>query len=135
MAAKFAGAPGRAQVELSLQGSYFAFQVIQVFLVVTLSSAATSVVTKIINNPASATGLLATNLPKASNFYIAYFVLQGLAISAKSLLRLVPLLLHTILGKILDKTPRKVYKRYSGLSDVKWGSVFPPFTLLLVIGK
>ena len=57
---------------------YMAFQVIQVFLVTTFASGAASVVTQIIDNPSSATTLLAENLPKASNFYISYFILQGL---------------------------------------------------------
>lgn len=135
MVAKFGGAPGAAQVELTVQNTYFAFQVIQSFLVVTLASAATSVAKQIVDNPASVTSLLAENLPKASNFYINYFILQGLAISSKTLLRLIPLIITFILGKFLDKTPRKVYKRWATMSDIKWGSVMPQFAVLLVIGK
>jgi hypothetical protein len=135
MAARFGGAPAQPQVELEVQSYYFIFQLIQAFLVVTLASAATTVAKQIADNPSSATNLLATNLPKASNFYIAYFILQGLIISSKQLVQLIPLVLRTILSKLLDKTPRKIYKRWSSLPDLKWGSVFPPFTVLLVIGK
>jgi len=39
----------------------------------------TKAIQPILNNPASVTTLLATNLPLASNFYIYYFILQGLA--------------------------------------------------------
>jgi len=57
-----------------------AFQVIQVFLITTFASGAAAVVTKIIDDPGSATTLLAENLPKASNFYISYFIVQGLGV-------------------------------------------------------
>jgi Calcium-dependent channel, 7TM region, putative phosphate len=94
--AKTSGLPTLSQVELRVQTSYFWFQVcslchcrevvvanilqvIQVFLVTTLSSAVSKAIQPILNNPASVTTLLATNLPLASNFYIYYFILQGLA--------------------------------------------------------
>jgi Calcium-dependent channel, 7TM region, putative phosphate len=54
-------------------------QVVQVFLVTTLSSAVSKAIQPILDNPGSVTTLLATNLPLASNFYIYYFILQGLA--------------------------------------------------------
>jgi calcium permeable stress-gated cation channel len=92
--AKTAGLPTLSQIELRLQTSYFWFQVctcypwcdasanvlqvIQVFLVTTLSSAVSSAIQPILDNPVSVTSLLAENLPLASNFYINYFILQGL---------------------------------------------------------
>jgi calcium permeable stress-gated cation channel len=47
--------------------------------VTTLSSAVSKAIQPILNDPTSVTTLLATNLPLASNFYIYYFILQGLA--------------------------------------------------------
>ena len=133
--AKWGGAPSLSRVELAVQNSYFAFQVVQVFLVTTLASAATSAVTKIINKPSSATSLLAENLPKASNFYIAYFILQGLSISSGALVQIVGLILFKLLGRFLDSTPRKIYQRWANLSGLGWGTVFPVFTNLVVICK
>jgi hypothetical protein len=78
--------------------------------------------------------LLAENLPKASNFYISYFILFGLITAAMQLLNLAPLLFFLILGKILDTTPRKMYNRYVKLSGLGWGSLYPKFTNLGVIG-
>ena len=132
--AKIGGAPTASAIELTTQNQFFAFQVVQVFLVVTLASAATAVTTKIIQNPASAASLLAQKLPKASNFYIAYMVLQGLSFGAGSLLQIVALLLSKILGKLLDSTPRKMYNRWANLAGLKWGTVYPSFTLLAVVG-
>jgi len=131
--AKLAGEPTLAAVELRTQTWYFSFQVVQVFLITTFTSAATSVTTQIIQNPGSAPTLLATNLPKASNFYISYFILFGLAQAALQLLNIVPLLMYTLLGKLLDKSPRKKYNRYVNIPGLGWGSAYPKFTLLGVI--
>lgn len=122
---KFAGKPTLSLIELRCHESYFWFQLIQVFLVTTLTSAASAAVPQIIKNPGSVTTLLAQRLPLASNFYISYFILQGLVFSSGELLRIVGLILFNALSKVLDKTPRKIYNRWSSLSSVGWGSVFP----------
>lgn len=127
--------PTHGAVQMKVQGWYFPFQVIQVFLVTTFASGAASVVSSIVNNPAQAPALLAQNLPKASNFYLAYFVLFGLNTAAMQFLNVVPLLFVLFLGKILDKTPRKMYNRYANLAGLGWGSLYPKFTNLGVIGK
>jgi len=108
-------------------------QVIQVFLVTALSSSASAVATQIISDPGSATQLLAQNLPKSSNFYIAFLLLQGLSISGGALLQIVGLILFYVLGKLLDNTPRKMWTRWNILSGLGWGTVFPIYTNLAVI--
>jgi hypothetical protein len=131
---KLSGEVTVSAVELKCQTWYMAFQVIQVFLVTTLSSAASAVVTKIIEDPGSATTLLAENLPLASNFYIEYFVLQGLGIASGDLLNIGALAMFTVVGKFLDKSPRKMFKRYITLSGLGWGSLYPKFGNLAIIG-
>lgn len=133
MLAKLAGAPTRGAVELKLQSWYFAFLVVQGFLVVTIASSAASVVTKIVADPSSALGLLSDNLPKASNFYINYFILQGLGVFSGILLNIVGLLIFLVLSKLLDKTPRKMYNRWINLSGIGFGTLFPNMELLVVI--
>lgn len=121
--ARLGGAPTWSQVELTTQNTYFMFQVVQVFLVATLGSAATAVVNQIKEDPTSATTLLAQKLPAASTFYLSYFILQGLGVVSQVLLGLVGLLLFMLLGKLLDKTPRKMYKRWISLSGIGWGTL------------
>jgi hypothetical protein len=111
-----------------------AFQVVQVFLITTFSSGAASVVTQIINNPKSATTLLAENLPKASNFFISYFIVQGLGIAAGNLLNIGSLAMIAVVGKFLDKSPRKMFKRYITLAGMGWGSLYPKVGNLGIIG-
>lgn len=131
--AKLQGATSSQQVEYFTQQSYFAFQVIQVFLVTTLTSAATSTVTQIVEEPTSAMRLLAENLPKASNFFIAYIILQGMSISSGSLAQIQPLAMFYALRMILDKTARKKWNRFVSLGNVSWGTTFPVYTNLAVI--
>lgn len=135
MCAKLGGCPTAAAVELWTQNAYFGFQVVQVFLVTTLSSAASAVVEDIIQQPTKAASLLAANLPLAANFYISYIVLQGLTFTAGALLGISGLIVGKVLGKLLDSTPRKMYKRWMSLSGLSWGTVLPPMSLLGVIGK
>jgi calcium permeable stress-gated cation channel len=131
--AKWGGVPTLSKVELFVQNTYFVFQVIQVFLVTALASSATSVVTKIIAKPGSATSLLATNLPKSNNFYISFLLLQGLSIAGGELLQIVGLILFYLLGKISDTTPRKLWRRWTILGGLGWGTLFPIYTNLAVI--
>ncbi|KAL6707295.1 phosphate metabolism protein 7 [Coniothyrium glycines] len=132
--AKMAGYPTYSQIELKTQGWYFAFQVVQVFLVATLSSAITSVIGDILDNPGIVLSLLAENLPKASNFYISYFILLGLSSAAGTLLNIGGFVVVVLLGRILPgKTPRKIFDKLTKLSAPSWGSEFPKWTNLAVI--
>jgi quinol-cytochrome oxidoreductase complex cytochrome b subunit len=115
-----------------VQNYYFAFQVIQVFLVATLGASAAAVVQSVKDDPASAPSLLANNIPTASTFYLSYFILQGLSVVANVLLGVVGLIVFKLLGKLLDNTPRKMYKRWISLSGLGWGTLFPIYTNLFV---
>lgn len=132
--AKQAGYVTYSQIELKTQNWYFAFQVIQVFLVATLSSAVTSVINQVLDNPGSVLTLLSTNLPKASNFYISYFILLGLSSASGTLLNIGGFVVVVLLGRILPgKTPRKIFQSLTKLSAPSWGSEFPKWINLAVI--
>ena len=104
-------------------------------MVATLSSGATSSVISIIKAPSTAPSLLATGLPKASNFYIAYIIVYGLQGASGALLNIGGLVVSILLGILLDKTPRKKFNRYLGLSGIQWGSAYPVYTNIALIGK
>lgn len=134
LCAKLAGEPSLARVELFTQNAYFVFQVVQVFLVVTVSSSATSIIDEARKNPGSIPTLLARNIPTASNFYISYFIVQGLTIAAGVVSQVVGFVIFKILYAFLAGTPRKMYTKWSTLSAISWGSVLPIFTNIAVIG-
>ncbi|KAJ4349996.1 phosphate metabolism protein 7 [Didymosphaeria variabile] len=132
--AKLAGWVTLSQVELQTQSWYFAFQVIQVFLVTTCASAATAVIQQVRDDPGKVLTLLSENLPKASNFYISYFILFGLSSAAGTLLNIGGFIGVVLLGRILPgKTPRKIWQKLVNLSAPAWGSEFPKWTNLGVI--
>lgn len=133
--AKLAGEPSLARVELFTQNAYFAFQVIQVFLITTLTSAASKVGYLIFQHPETVTSLLAENLPTASNFYISYFIVQGLGIAASILSQAVGFVVFTLVYKFLSGTPRAMYNKWANLSAISWGSVLPVYTNIAVISK
>ncbi|TVY36676.1 Phosphate metabolism protein [Lachnellula occidentalis] len=130
--ARQAGVPTEAKVELFVQNAYFLFQIVQVFLITTLTSAASSAITDIIKDPMSARSLLSQNLPKASNFYISYFILQGLAMSATRVAHLGSVVRHYIMGNS-GNNPKLISARYHRLRRIHWGSIYPVFTNMGVI--
>jgi calcium permeable stress-gated cation channel len=121
-------------IELFCQNAYMVFQVVQVFLITTLTSAASAAFTQVLENPTSATTLLSANLPKASNFYVSYFILQGLATSASNLVHFFALFRHQILRNSSDN-PRILSKKWHRLRRIHWGGIFPVYTNMAVIGK
>lgn len=135
LCAKIAGEPSISRVELFTQNAYFVFQVVQVFLVATMSSSAAAVVQQVIDRPTDAPAILANNLPKGSNLYISYFIVQGLTIATSVLTQVVGFFIFTLLYKFLTSTPRSMYNKWTNLSAISWGSTMPVYTNIVVIGK
>lgn len=119
--------------ELQVQAWYYAFQIIQVFLVTALSSSATAFIPKIINNPHQVPQFLAESIPKSSNFYLTYFILQGLGSSAKNVLNYSDLFQYLFYDHFVNKTPREKYTQYTSLKGIGWGKVYPKFTNFVII--
>lgn len=121
------------EVERFCQNWYYAFIAVNSFFVITVISSAVSVVSVIILDPSKALSLLAKNVPKASNFYIANACLQGLTISSGMLLQIVALILAQFLGRILDKTPRAKWNRWNTLGQPFWSVTYPSYQFISLI--
>lgn len=106
----------------------------QVFLITTLTSAASAAFTQILEDPFSAKDLLSENLPKASNFYLSYILVQCLAGGAGELVHLFDLLRYCFVTRGAAN-PRLRLKGLRRLKRRHWGSVFPVFTNMGVIGE
>lgn len=130
---KISGCITVIEVERYCQQWYYAFQVVNSFVVVTLASLAASVVSQVINDPSLGTTLVSSKIPLASNFYIAYVILYGLLFSSGMLLQLVTVILAQFLGKILDKTPKAKWTRYTTLGQPFFSVLYPVFQLLVLI--
>lgn len=122
-------------VELSLQKSYFSFLFVQVFLTVSLSSSVTAIIGQLLHGLDSVPTMLATGLPKASNYFFSYLLLQCFSMSASSLLPIGRLLGLYILARISDATPRQEWEKHTNLPQMQWGTLFPIYTNLACIGE
>lgn len=127
------GIPLRSLSSLKFQDYYFSFLLVQLTISVTLSAGLTVFMSTISSGGEIAT-TLAQNLPKASNYFISYVVLQALSISAKSLLRVDSLVQKMVLSPLMDRTVSQLLERNKD-SEIEWGTFIPVYTNLACIGK
>ncbi|KAI1267156.1 DUF221-domain-containing protein [Xylariaceae sp. FL1019] len=132
--AGFKGAKTGTQKSETVQQFYFAFLFIQVFLIVSLSASALTIVSDLVNNPGSITQTLAKNIPSAANYFFSYMILQALSVSSGTLLQIGSLLQWYIISRVLNSTARSKWRTNTNLPDVKWGQVFPVYTNFACIG-
>jgi len=135
MIASRQGLPTEVAVELSLQKYYFTFLFVQIFLTVSLSSSMTVIIREVLHGLDSVPAVLATNLPKASNYFFSYLLLQGLSVSAGSLLQTGGLINWLVSAPIVNQTPRQKWEKETLLPRMQWGTLFPVFTNLACIGR
>ncbi|KAL9127040.1 MAG: hypothetical protein Q9217_004004 [Psora testacea] len=121
-------------VELSLQKYYFTFLFVHVFLTVSLSSSITAVAQKVLHGLDSVPAVLATNLPKASNYFFSYLLLRCFSVSASSLLQVGRLIDWYTLAPMVNTTPREKWEKERDLPQMQWGTLFPIYTNLACIG-
>ncbi|KAJ3279976.1 hypothetical protein HK104_001023, partial [Borealophlyctis nickersoniae] len=104
----FAGLPTQTSIERRLLHFYFAFLVVNVLLVITISGSILSSIRNILNNPSSIVPLLATSIPSVSNFFVNYIMLLALGGPSGELLQLAQLILQPLFLKLFGKTPRTI---------------------------
>ncbi|KAI1377913.1 DUF221-domain-containing protein [Hypoxylon crocopeplum] len=130
------GSPTNTAAELKVQRWYYIFQVTQVFLVTAVFSGAAAVSKELmdrVKDPTSVPELLARQLPKASNFYLTYFIIQGTTSAADNLLNYSDLLTYLFYDYFFDKTPRQKFTRYTSMKGIAWGKLFPKFANFAII--
>ncbi|KAF2763072.1 DUF221-domain-containing protein [Pseudovirgaria hyperparasitica] len=125
--------PTTVTAELQVQTWYYLFQIIQVFFVTALSSSATAFVPQLINNPGNVPMLLADKLPSSSNFYLTYFILQGLGSATKNILNYSDLFQYVFWDWFINKTPRDKYTQYTTMKGIGWGKMYPKFNNFVII--
>ncbi|KYK61391.1 DUF221 domain-containing protein [Drechmeria coniospora] len=130
---RLAGHPTLSRIELFTQNAYFVFQVVQVFLIRTVADSFAGVVVQIAENPGQVFTILGSSIPTSSNFYISYFMLQGLTIATGVVTQVVGVFVFKILYKYLTGTPRAMYTKWTTLSSILWGSLLPVYTNIICI--
>lgn len=138
--AGFRGAKTGAQRAEFVQIFYFLFLFVQVFLIVSVASFFAASIDKLVSNieqlnsVTAVLDLLATNLPKAANYFFTYMILQALSTSSGSLLQIATLAMWFIVARIMDSTARNKWTRNTKLNNVNWGTFFPVYTNFACIG-
>lgn len=127
------GLPLRSLLSLKIQDYYFFFLLTQVTVSVTLSAGTTAFMSNLATGE-NVAATLARNLPKASNYFLSYVLLQALSVSASALLRLDRLIDLVLLGPLLDKTVTEMVERRRTPST-EWGTLVPVYTNLSCVGK
>lgn len=133
--ARVSGATTLAEIELYTQNAYFIFQLLQVFLIRTVTDTAATAVVQIVQDPTSVFSTLAEALPTSSNFYISYFILQGFGIAVDVMTQVVSCVFFNIVYWYWATTPRRMYQEWTTLESVSWGSVMPVHTCIVVISE
>ena len=123
-------------VEISVQRYYFCFLFVQLFLVVSIASALTQFFALFtsVDGFTNIPSLLGTNIPKASNYFFSYMLLQALSVSSGALLQVGSLIGWFVLAPLLDSTARAKFQRQTQLQSIQWGTFFPVYTNLACIG-
>jgi len=132
--AGFQGAKTGAQKSEYVQKYYFFFLFVQVFLVVSIASGAVATLQHTVRNVQSIPNVLAENLPKASNYFYTYMILQALSTSSGTLLQIGTLIVWYVLARLFDNTARNKWLRQTSLPTITWGSFFPVYTNFACIG-
>lgn len=112
-----------SSLHILVQRHYFCFLYVQVFLVVSVSSSLTTMIPDILRDIQSVPTILATNLPKASDYFYSYLLMQTVTQCVMALFQL-PDSIWVIFA----------YKwRKHALKTVKWSLVYPVLTNLLCL--
>lgn len=87
---------------------------------------------KHLQDPTAIPTLLARQLPKSSNYYLTYFIVQGTTSAADNLLNYSNLLSYLSFEYLVAETPRQKFKRYTSMKGIAWGKVFPKVRITAV---
>jgi len=128
----FGGAPSYSAAESTVQHTHFIFQVSQTF-----ASAVGSALFVLIGlHPTNGFAtFFASAIPKVSNFFINYIIVQGFGIFGSILVGLAGIFLTPLLAGLSGFSPRKTFLQWNRLAGVGWGTVYPKYTALFIIGE
>ena len=123
-------------IESSIQVYYFEFLFIQIFLIVSLFSSFTTIISQIYRDFDFVPKTLAQNLPKISNYFFSYILLQSFSLNTDQLIQIMILIRWYVLTPLFDITSKaKVHKNCFLHSQMQWNTIFSVFIILTCIDK
>jgi calcium permeable stress-gated cation channel len=137
---KYQGVPTNMEVELLVQKYFFAFAFVQYFLVISISSAVSVLVSYIRDlvqrgsfEISSVPQILAQNVPIASNYFLSNILLQSMSQSAGGILQLFPRLAVYAIANGTNKLARAKFNARTNLRTMDWGTTYPLYTTFACI--
>jgi calcium permeable stress-gated cation channel len=127
----FEGLVSFSDIEKSVMKKLYYFEVVNTFFVVTLSGAIFASLHQIIESPTSIVKLLGVSIPKQSNFFTSYVVLNALGNFPLEFLRIVPL----VLGMLYYKravTPKEKRDAFDP-GEMDYGSLYSSQLLVFTV--
>lgn len=129
------GSPTRGKREVVTQNFYFTFLFVELVLVTSISSGIIAVLPEIISNPVNIPTILANNLPKASNYFFNYLIIQGLGFSGSVLFQYLRLLYVNTIWPFFTQTPRQEAWLQTTIPHQMWANVYSLMVNFAVIGE
>ncbi|KAI9746754.1 MAG: hypothetical protein M1818_000469 [Claussenomyces sp. TS43310] len=132
--AEVQGAQTQKARHLSVQGYYFFFTFVQVFLVVSIAGGTFAQFAEDPSQILSLPQKLAQNLPKSANYFFAYMILQACSVSTGNLCQWYNLINSLIAPRMSGMTARQKWRRNAARVGVNWGAYYPFYTTIACVG-
>jgi hypothetical protein len=128
------GLHSRQAVECLVQKLYFTFLFTQISLLASLSAGLSTALQALLQQAKTVPIILAQNLPKASNYFSSYIILQAVAASTSAVSQLTALFNMVVVSPLLDHSPRQRWMRQEKQKLQRLGTFVPGYTNLACIG-
>lgn len=129
------GSPTRSKREVITQSFFFTFLFVELVLVTSISSGIVTIIPTIVSNPVNIPSILATNLPKAANYFFNYLIIQALGFSGSVLFQYLRILYITTIWPWFTQTPREEAWLQTTIPHQMWANVYGLNTNFAAIGR
>ncbi|KAH7106891.1 DUF221 family protein [Auriculariales sp. MPI-PUGE-AT-0066] len=126
--------PRYTMVSERVYDRFFLFLIVHGFLVAFIAGGLLTSIPRMLDRPSTALTELASNLPSAATYFLAYLFATGMSGAGSAFLQAVPLVIHFLKKKFLGRTPREAYSASLIMPSIDFGVIMPPISLLATIG-
>lgn len=129
--------PTMVNRELAVQQWYFWFMLVHVFLVPSVAASLTTILTQVAERTSQIPLVLALNLPRASNYFVSYVLIQALVGGALVCLQPLAWTRHLRGQRGFVKSDCGGARPPSHVTEsgqLRWGLIYPVFTVLACTG-
>ncbi|XP_051128196.1 CSC1-like protein ERD4 [Andrographis paniculata] len=129
---KAEGIVSESHAQRAASGKYFYFNVLNVFIGITLGSALFDSFKEILNDPKSIPELLGRSLPRSATFFLTFVALKFFVSYGLELSRIVPLIIFHLKKKYLCKTVAEEIEAWAP-GDLGYATRIPADMLIVMI--